>query len=106
MKITVYDTSGKNVVKTVEAQPLDLTFGTIRSLIGLLNIDNIEETGELFKMITDAWDQVTDILDQVFPGMEYEDWENVKLKELVPTIIEILKFSFNEILKIPKDPKN
>ena len=38
--------------------------------------------------------------------MKYEDWDHVKLKELMPVIIGILKYSFGEILTIPKDPKN
>ena len=105
MKINVYD-DNDNIVKVAEAKVIDLKFGTIRSLMELLNIDNVDYTGELLKMIYSAWDQIVVILDQCFPTMEYGDWDNVKLKELVPVMVEIMKFSFGEILKVPKDSKN
>ena len=38
--------------------------------------------------------------------MTEADWENVELAELVPAVIEILRYSFSEILTIPKDEKN
>ena len=105
MKINVYD-DNDNIVKVAEAKVIDLKFGTIRSLMELLNIDSVEDTGELLKTIYGAWDQIVAILDKCFPTREYGDWENVKLKELVPVLVEILKFSFSEILKVPKDSKN
>ena len=37
--------------------------------------------------------------------MTDEDWEHVKMKELVPVIIGIAKFSVTETLKIPSDNK-
>lgn len=105
MELNVY---GKNneIVKTCEAKEIDLKFGTIRSLMKLLKIDDMNNTGELLKVVYDAWEQLVDILQEVFPDMEEEDWDNVKLNELMPTILAILKSSFTQILTIPTDPKN
>lgn len=72
----------------------------------LLKIDDINDTGELLTTIYDVWDQLVDILKQCFPDMQDEDWEHVKLKELVPVVLMMLKSSFKEILSIPNDPKN
>ncbi len=105
LKLNVYDETG-NITKTAKAETLDLEFGSIRSLMELLNIENIEDTGALLKTVYCAWDQITYILGQCFPEMEYEDWDHVKLKELMPMIIDILRFSFGEILTIPKSSKN
>lgn len=103
--IHVYD-DDDNVVKTAEAKLIDLKFGTIRALMELINIENINDTKELLEVIYRAWDKVIVILNKCFPDMEYEDWENVNMKELVPVIVKIMKFSFSEILMIPKDSKN
>ena len=46
------------------------------------------------------------ILSKVFPDMTEGDWENVKLSELMPLLVGILKGSFVEILAIPTDQKN
>ena len=43
MKLNVYDKDG-NVTKTVESSNLDISFGHIRAIMELLNVDNIENT--------------------------------------------------------------
>ena len=102
LNLNVYDKSGK-IVKTCNAEMIDLEFGTIRSLMEILNVENIEDTGELLSSVYGAWSELTEVLNQCFPEMEYEDWNHVKLKELIPLIINILKYSFAEILSIPKN---
>lgn len=103
--LNVYDKSGE-IVKTSEAKMIDLEFGTIESLMELLNIEEINVTTDLLKTVYGAWDELTNILSQCFPDMEKSDWKHVKLKELIPLVINILKYSFEEILTIPNDSKN
>ena len=105
LKINVYD-DDDNVIKTCDAQPIDLKFGAIRSIMKLLKVDDIENTGELLKAVYNAWDQLTVILGKCFPDMLDEDFDNVKLSELLPVVIKILKLSFNKILEVPNDSKN
>ncbi len=102
LKLNVYDENG-NVTKTCEAQPVKFKFGTIRSLMKLLNVDDIEDTSELLKTVYGAWDQFTKILSQCFPEMKDEDWDNVAIEELIPVVVNILKASFAQILTIPQD---
>lgn len=102
LKLNVYDNDG-NVIKTSEAQPIDFKFGTIRSLMKLLNVDNINDTTELLKAVYGAWDQVISILSQCFPDITDEEWDNVKVGELIPVLVDTLKYSFANILSIPQD---
>ena len=71
-----------------------------------LQIDQVKDTSELLKVIYSAWGQITSILSKAFPDMEDADWENVKLSELVPILVTILKNSFAKIATIPTDEKN
>jgi hypothetical protein len=103
--LNVYDEKDK-IIKTSEAQLVDLRFGTIRSLMELLNVDDMNDTGELLKTVYGAWSQIIAILGRVFPDMTDEDWENIKLSELLPILVVILKSSFAHILTIPNDSKN
>lgn len=105
MEIKVYDGEG-NVKKTVSAEMIDLEFGTVRAIMEILNVENIDNTGQLLSTIYKAWDELIKVLCECFPGMEHEDWDHVKMKELMPVVIGILRYSFSEILTIPKDPKN
>ena len=85
---------------------IDLEFGTVRAIMEILNVENIDNTGQLLSTIYKAWDELIKVLCECFPGMEHEDWDHVKMKELMPVVIGILRYSFSEILTIPKDPKN
>ena len=105
LKINVYDDED-NVLKTAEAKIVDLRYGTIRNLMELLNVEDINDTGELLKKVYSAWGEVTKILTRVFPEMEDGDWDNVKLSELMPILVIILKSSFVQMLSIPTESKN
>ena len=105
MTINVYNKSGE-IVKTATAHTIDLEFGTVRSIMEILKIDTIEDTTDLLKVIYNAWDSLVVVLSQIFPDMTPEDFEHVKVKELVPVIMDVLKYSFSEILGLPSDSKN
>lgn len=107
LTINVYSKKNKNEIeKTCTAQPADLMFGSVRSLMALLNIDDINNTGQLLKTVYNAWEQLTDILTDCFPDMEEGDWNRVRVNELLPVVVEILKSSFGKVLEIPSDSKN
>ena len=102
LKINVYDDEN-NVIKTSEAKLVDLKFGVIRKLMKLLNVDNVDNTVELLKTVYGAWEQITNILNNCFPDMTDDDWDNVKASELLPVFVMILKYSFTQMLTIPTD---
>lgn len=103
--LNVYDNED-NIVKTSTAELIELKFGSIRKLMKLLNIDNIDDTSELLKVLYGAWEQITKVLNGCFPDMTDEDWDNVKVSELIPVLMGILKYSFTQMLTIPTDSKN
>ena len=105
IKLNVYD-ENDNIIKTVEAQFVELRFGTIRGLMELLNVENIDDTGELLKTVYQAWDKLTSIMNKMFPDLNEDDWDNLKLSEVVPVLIQILRTSFVQILSIPTESKN
>ena len=105
IKLNVYD-ENDNIIKTVEAQFVELRFGTIRKLMELLNVENIDDTGELLKTVYQAWDKLTSIMNKMFPDLDEDDWDNLKLSEVVPVLLQILRTSFVQILSIPTESKN
>ena len=103
--LNVYD-DDNNVVKTSKAELMELKFGSIRSLMKLLNIEDINDTAQLLKTVYSAWEQITKVLNGCFPDMTDEDWDNVKVSELIPTLMSIFKYSFSQMMTIPNDSKN
>ena len=100
--LNIYDEDDK-VVKTCKAQFVELKFGAIRSLMKLLKVDEIENNLELMNTIYEAWDKLTKILSKCFPDITDADWDNVKMSELVPVVVSILKSSFAKMMDIPKE---
>lgn len=105
IKLKVYSRGGA-VEKECVAESVDIMFGTVRNLMRLFSVDELENTAQILKVVSGAWTDVTAILSECFPDITEEEWDRVKLKELVPVIVAILRDSFAEILTIPKDPKN
>lgn len=104
--LKIYDNSGKNIVKSYESTTYDLMFGTVMSLMDLLKIEDVDNQAELLKTVYNAWDEIKAVLSGVFPEVTDEDWKHVKVKELLPIIVDITKFSITEMLSIPTDSKN
>lgn len=102
LKLNIYDENDK-VVKTVKAEVVELRFGTIRKLMELLNVDDINDTAQLLKTVYGAWNSLIKILGVVFPDLTDEDWENVKLSELIPVLVIVIKASCAEMLTIPTE---
>lgn len=104
--LNIYDDAGQNVVKSYESTTYDLMFGTVMKLMELLKIEDMDNQMEMLKTVYNAWDEIKLVLSSVFPEVTDEDWTHVKVKELLPIIIEIAKYSVTEMFVIPTDPKN
>ena len=103
INLKIYDKSGKNVVKMYEAEPYDLPFGTVRKLMAIVKIENMENQGELLKTIAQAWDEILNVLHSVFPDCTEEEWDNIKAKEVLNIIIQIAKSAISDIFVIPTE---
>ncbi len=103
LTLSVYDKN--KIVKTVNSTTYDIEFGTVLKLMKLLKIEDAANELDLLKIITNAFEEITKVLSNVFPDMTDEDWNHVRIKELVPVIIEIARFSITETLKIPTGNK-
>lgn len=100
--LNVYNDNDE-VIKTCKAQFVELRFGAIRSIMKLLKVDQIETNLELMNAISNAWEQLTVILGKCFPEMDDADWDNVKMSELIPVVVSILKQSFSKMMDIPRE---
>lgn len=104
--LTVYDKDG-NPIKTAVAQMVKLEFGTVRTLMRILKVDSMESTFDVLSTLAEAWEQVEEVLTKIFPELTDEDFEHVRVDELLPVVLGILGYSFAELLNIPReDSKN
>lgn len=107
LTLNIYDKSGKEVVKVLKSSTYDLMFTTIRKIMAILKVESLDNNVEILKIICEAWDEVVDVLSAVFPDAKESDWDGVKVKELVPVVMDIAKFAITDALIIPsKNSKN
>ena len=84
LEITVYDDHDQ-VLKTCNANTVDLRFGQVAALMELLEIESVNDSVELMRTVNKAWKELTKILTKIFPEMEEDDWSNVKrMKKRLP----------------------
>jgi hypothetical protein len=101
--LKIYDDSGKNIVKSYESKTYDLMFGTVMKLMELLKVEDMDDQLEMLKTIYGAWEEIKTVLAGVFPEATDDDWKHVRVKELLPMILEIAKFSVTEMFTIPTE---
>lgn len=101
--LKIYDATGKNVTKMYEAKEYELKFSTVRKLMAIVKIEDMENQLELLKTISDAWDEILDVLHTVFPECTEEEWDSIKAKDVLKTIIQIAKTAISDMFVIPTE---
>lgn len=104
--LNIYDKTGKNVERQVVGETYEIMFGTIQEIMSLLEITEDTDQWTLLKKVSGLYNELTNVLDGVFPGVSADEWKRVKLKELISLLLEIFKTTFTELLTIPSDQKN
>lgn len=101
LTINIYDDDDK-IVKKAKANTVDLRMGQVSAIMELLDAENMETSQDLMNIVNKAWKQLVKILSKIFPDVTEEEWDNVKLSELLPVLVMIIRASFSEMMKIPK----
>lgn len=104
LRLPVKNKQGE-VVKEVIAYTPQIYLGTIMNLMELLEIGDDINGLELMKKVSTAWREVKEILSDIFPEMEEEDWEYIRLNDLIPIILQVVRYTFAEIMTIPSNSK-
>lgn len=90
IKLNIYETEDKNKIeKTYKAESYDLMLGTVEEFMQVIDIDKVGDNMEVAKMVVKCYGKIKPLLKDVFPGVTDEELNNVKIKELIPVIIDI-----------------
>lgn len=99
MQLNVYrhDESGRvsqtDVEKTVTASPYDLFFGTVEDILHLLDaVGEDADADTIVRVVRENWDKLKVLLLDVFPDLSADDLRYVKLRELVPVLVELFRY--------------
>lgn len=106
LQIKVYEKDGKTIKKVCEGETCEIMFGTVRKLMKCLDFENTKYNMQLLKNVYGVWEEIAGILEECFPTMELEDWNGVKVNELLPVLLKILIGAVNRLGEIPTESKN
>lgn len=80
----------QKITKTLTAEGYNLRMGALEDFITLFDLENMEDPQALAKMILSAYNQVKDLLCDVFHGeLTPEDWRAVRFTDLLEVITQI-----------------
>lgn len=101
MKLNVYN--GREIEKTYVAETYDILFGTLEDIINIIDIEalsNREESVDFIaavaKIVVKGFDQFKPLLKDIFPGLTDEELRRVKVSEIVPVVINVVKYAFSQ----------
>lgn len=90
IKLNIYKKDNKKEVeKTYTAESYDLMLGTVEEFMQIIDIDKVNDNLEVAKMVVKCYGQIKPLLKDVFVGVTDDELNRVKVKELIPVIIEI-----------------
>lgn len=104
LKLNIYEKG--IVVKTHEAETADILYGTVQDLVEIVDIEKVsdlenkESLLELAKTVVKVLPLVQPFLKEIFPDLTDEELRKVKVKELIPLVVDIVKYSFEQIVDL------
>ena len=87
IKLNIYN--GKKVVNTYTAEGYDLMMGTIEDFMDIIDIEKLNDTGAVAKMVMKGYAQIKPLMKDIFPGLTDEEFRGIKLTELVQVMAQI-----------------
>lgn len=105
LKLNIYGKSNK-IEKTYTAETYDILYGTLEDILEIIDVDKLDDALSIGKMVVKLLPQIKPLLKDVFDDLTDDELRRVKVKELVPLIIDIFKFAFEELNGLGGDEKN
>ena len=97
MKLNIY--SGKNIVKTYEADTYNLKFGTLEDVAKAINLDelqtgsNVEIIRAAANLVFNSLDTVKDLFKDIFDGITDEEIRCCTVDEMANVLVDVVKYT-------------
>lgn len=102
--LKIYDKDGK-LAREVQAEAVDFEFGVVRKLMALVKVDEIESDVDLLVTVSQAWDSIMEVFEKCFPDVTEQEWDRVKVTDILPLLIGVFNDLLFQMAKIPASKK-
>ncbi len=90
IELKIYCKNDKNKVeKVLQAEGYDLMLGTVEEFMQIIDVDKLDNSVEVAKMIVKGYGKFKPLLRDVFPEVTDEELNRTKVSELVKTVVQI-----------------
>lgn len=98
LTLNIYSATDKNAVeKTYTAESYDLMLGTVEDIMAIIDIDKMTDSEAMTRMVVQAFGKLKPFIKDVFPGVSDDELKRVKVKELIPTFVDIFKSILDDL---------
>lgn len=98
LTLNIYSATDKNAVeKTYTAESYDLMLGTVEDIMAIIDIDKMTDSEAMTRMVVQAFGRLKPFIKDVFPGVTDDELKRVKVKELIPTFVDIFKSILDDL---------
>nr|DAV54274.1 MAG TPA: hypothetical protein [Caudoviricetes sp.] len=104
LKLNIYN--GKVIEKTYITDTYDLMYGTIEDVLNVIDLDKIDKSVELGKMIIRLLPLIKPFLKDVFDGLTDEELRRTKVKEVKQIFEKIFSYGFDLLIGVEDGSKN
>jgi hypothetical protein len=112
LKLNIYE-NGK-VIKTYKANDFTLMTGICEDIINIVDVDKL--TGgklddqtlgiEIIKIVAKSFSKFKPFLQDVFEGLTDDEYRHTSIKEVGQVVIQIVKYTINELYSVGNNSKN
>lgn len=98
LTLNIYSATDKGTVeKTYTAESYDLMLGTVEDIMAIIDIDKMTDSEAMTRMVVQAFGKLKPFIKDVFPGVSDDELKRVKVKELIPTFVDIFKSILDDL---------
>lgn len=98
LTLNIYSATDKGTVeKTYTAESYDLMLGTVEDIMAIIDIDKMTDSEAMTRMVVQAFGKLKPFIKDVFPGVTDDELKRVKVKELIPTFVDIFKSILDDL---------
>lgn len=95
----------KEIEKKYTVESVDLMFGTVEDILGVIDVDKLNDNTAVATMIVKGWGQLKPFLKDIFPGLTDEEIKRIKINEMIPLFSEIFR-AIGENINVLTNGKN
>ena len=111
LKLNIYDDNMQEVVKVYTANTFLLKLGVVEDLMNIIDFDKLTDTDNtvismtILKLLPKSFPSIKELLKSIFNGLNDDELRNISITDLVPLIVNIVKYSISEMSLLKTEKK-